>query len=559
MKILQVEKAASKGYALGRAHIIKKENLTPDTHLIGPEQIDTEVRKYEAAVKEATVQLNALAISSEIFKAQRKLIHDHTLYDGIVTKIRFEHQNVQLALYNTIQEIYDMFIQMKDDYIRERSADIMDIGNRLMRILKEIKPIQLNDIQEEIVIIAEDLVPSDTYQMNTELVQGFATEQGGITSHVAILARNLELPALVGMKDLLRQVKAGDYIILDGMDGLLFINPDEETIKKYQRLLTEYRKQKKELEDLSSLPATTLDHRTIKVCANASSLDEIKKALKYNIDGIGLFRSESLFMANSYFPSEDEQFAIYKEAAILLGGKEIIIRTLDIGGDKPLPYFTFEHEDNPFLGWRGIRISLELEDIFKTQLRAILRASIYGDVRIMYPMITSLEELIKANRILKQAMTELTAENVAYKKDIKIGMMVETPAAVLCIEDFAEHVDFFSIGTNDLTQYLLAADRGNKKLANIYNSFHPAVIRSIKRVIDIAHEHNLEVGICGELAANDKATCLLMGLGLDVFSMAASETIHIKTKIRNCTYHNSKNLADTAIKADMVDELMSIL
>lgn len=558
MKILQVEKAASKGYALGRAHIIKKESLAPDFHLINPEQIDDEIHKYEAALKEATVQLNALAISSDIFKAQRKLIHDHTLYDGIVTKIRFEHQNVQLALHNTIQEIYEMFVHMKDEYIRERSADIMDIGNRLMRILKEIKPIQLDNIDEEIVIIAKDLVPSDTCRMNTELVQGFATEQGGVTSHVAILARNLELPALVGIKDLMSQVQPGDYIILDGMDGRLFINPDVETIEKYQGLQAEYRKQRKALEELSTLPATTLDLRTIKICANASSLDEIKKALKYNIDGIGLFRSESLFMANSYFPSEEDQYTIYKEAALLCG-KELIIRTLDIGGDKPLPYFTLEHEDNPFLGWRGIRISLELEDIFKTQLRAILRASIYGDIRVMYPMITSLEELVSANRILKQAMAELTEENIAYNKDIKIGMMVETPAAVLCVEDFAKHVDFFSIGTNDLTQYLLAADRGNKKLSNIYNSFHPAVIRSIKRVIDIAHEHNLEVGICGELAASDKATCLLMGLGFDAFSVTASETIHIKTKIRNCSYQKSKELADAAVKANTVKEVMKLL
>lgn len=558
MKTILVEKTASKGLAMGKAFVVQRHNLKADTYRIKPEDADAEVAKYQNAVLDASTQLEELAKTSDIFAAHLEIVKDPALYDGVSSKIKSEYQNVQLALENTIEEFAAIFDSMEDEYMRERGADIKDVGVRLMRSLKGIIQDGFEGINDKVILVAEDLTPSDTSSMNLDYILGFVTELGGVTSHVSIIARNMELPALVGVKELMEKVKHGDYLILDASGGKIIINPDEETIHKYAVLKEEYQMRKKELEELSSLPATTLDGRTVKVYANVGNLEDVRKAAERGIEGIGLFRSEFLYMENTHFPTEEEQFEVYKQAATLCP-KELIIRTLDIGGDKSLPYYTFEHEENPFLGWRAIRISLDLEDVFKSQLRAILRASAFGTVKIMYPMIISMEELSKANAILTECKNELSKEGIAYDPNIKVGIMVETPAALLCIENFAKHVDFFSIGTNDLTQYVLAVDRGNKKIAKLYDAFHPAVVQSIKRIIDAGHAQGIEVGMCGEFAGDENAAILLLGLGLDEFSMSIGATANIKNIIRNSSYQKAKEYANKAASVYTTQEVKDIL
>jgi len=558
MKTISVDKSASKGIAIGKAYVIKKQDLSPASYPVSDDQIPTEIEKYDSAVREAAAQLEVLAKTSDIFSAHLELVNDIALYEGVVGKIRDEGMNVQEALNFTAAEFCAIFDCMEDEYMRERSADVKDIRNRIMRILKGINQTGFENIHEKVIIIAEDLTPSDTSSMNLDHVLGFITELGGVTSHVCIIARNLELPALVGVPDLLSQICHDDVIILDALHGKVIINPEASVIQEYEAAKQSYEERKRQLNELSSLPAATPDGRVVKICANVGNLEDIRKALTYHVDRIGLFRSEFLYMENSHFPTEEEQYAVYKEAATLCPN-ELIIRTLDIGGDKELPYYTFDKEENPFLGWRAIRISLDLEDVFKAQLRAILRASAYGNVKIMYPMIISLEELMKANQILEECKKELSSDGIPYQPDIKKGIMIETPAAVLCVENFAKYVDFFSIGTNDLTQYVLAVDRGNKKISALYDSFHPAVVQSIKRIIDAAHANGIEAGMCGEFAGDERATKLLLGMGLDEFSMSAGETANIKNIIRNTSYEEAKKTAIEALSQFTTQGVKNIL
>ena len=558
MKTINVDKAASKGLAMGKAFVVNKELLVPDTYSITNDDVASEIGKFEAAVEKAVSQLEIIAKDNEIFAAHLEMARDPFLYDGVTDKIKSQNRNVQLALEDTINELAAIFEGMDDEYMKERSADVKDIGYRLMGILKGVNTSGFENINEEVILVAEDLSPSDTSSINLDYVLGFATELGGVTSHVSIIARNLELPALVGVKELMTTIKHGDYLILDSHSCKIIINPDEATINEYTELSKEYKARKEELQALSGLPATTLDNRTVKVYANVGNIEDVKRAVEKGIKGIGLFRTEFLYMENTHFPTEEEQFEVYKEAATLCP-EEVIIRTLDIGGDKSLPYYEFDKEDNPFLGWRAIRISLDLEDVFKAQLRAILRASAFGKVKIMYPMIISMEELNKANSVLETCKKELTAEGIAYDKDINVGIMIETPASVLCVENFAKHVDFFSIGTNDLTQYVLAVDRGNKKIAKLYDSFHPAVIQSIKRVIDAGHAEGIEVGMCGEFAGDEDAALLLLGLGLDEFSMSASAVPTVKQIIRSTSYEKAKEYSDKATSVYTINEVMNIL
>lgn len=558
MKTIIVDKTASKGLAMGKAFVVNKEKLVPDTYSIDNDNTATEIDKFEKAVKVAVSQLKLLAKDNKIFAGHLEITRDPLLYNIITGKIESQYINVQLALEDTIIELATIFEGMDDEYMKERSADVKDIGYRLMGILKGVTTGGFENINEEVILVAEDLSPSDTSSINLDYVLGFATELGGVTSHVSIIARNLELPALVGVKELMSTIKHDDYLILDSYTGKIIINPDEATINEYTELAKKYTARREELQALSGLPATTLDNRTVKVYANVGNIEDVKRAVEKGIKGIGLFRTEFLYMENTHFPTEEEQFEVYKEAATLCP-EEVIIRTLDIGGDKSLPYYEFDKEDNPFLGWRAIRISLDLEDVFKAQLRAILRASAFGKVKIMYPMIISMEELSKANSVLETCKKELTAEGIAFDNDINVGIMIETPASVLCVENFAKHVDFFSIGTNDLTQYVLAVDRGNKKIAKLYDSFHPAVIQSIKRIIDAGHGEGVEVGMCGEFAGDEDAALLLLGLGLDEFSMSPSAAATVKKIIRSTSYEKAKEYAEKATSVYTINEVMDIL
>ncbi len=558
MKAIKVEKTVSRGIVIGKAYLVEKPILKDTFGILEEVDIPKEIIRYENAVKHAQTDLVELAKTNNVFEAHLEMVKDITLYEGVVTKIKEEKLSAEGALDVTAAEFIQIFECMDDEYMRERAADIKDIRHRLMCELQGVKVNIFDGIKEQVILIAEDLTPSDTASLDLSKILGFITQDGGVTSHVSIMAKGLGIPALVGVTDILNQVKHDDMIIMDAGAGNIILNPEKETIVRYEKLQEELRIKQEELAKIDDLPTVTQDGKSVHLCVNVGSVQDIKKALEYNMDGVGLFRSEFLYMDNNHFPTEEEQYQVYKES-VQLCGKELTVRTLDIGGDKELSYYEFEKEENPFLGWRAIRISLELVDMFKTQLRAILRASAFGTIRIMFPMIISMEELLDAKAILKECMEELNNQNLAFDEKIHVGMMIETPASVLLVEDFAKEVDFFSIGTNDLTQYLLAVDRGNKKISKLYNSFHPSVIRSIQRIINAAHNNHIKVGMCGEFASDEKAAQLLLGLGLDEFSMSASELLNTKYILRNSSYENAKVLAQKACEMLTIQDVYKVL
>lgn len=559
MKTINVKRTASKGVVMGKAYVVKRPDLSADRSMISDSMVEKEVARYEAAIEAAKADLSVLAETNAIFGAHLELVQDPTLYDGVIDKIKDEKKNAELSLEETVDMFAAIFADMDDEYMRERGSDMKDVGKRLMCKLKGVEDSALSSITEKVIVVAQDLAPSDTAVMNLEYVLGFITQEGGVTSHVSIMARNLNLPALVGVEGILEDVAMGDEIAMDAKNGTIIVNPDEAAKAEYAQKMEAFQKREKELAEISLLPAETPDGKTVELFANVGNIEDIKNALPHHIDGIGLFRTEFLYMENDHFPTEEEQFAVYKEAAELLEGKEVIIRTLDIGGDKELSYFDFGKEENPFLGYRAIRVCLDKEDVFKTQLRALLRAGAYGNVRIMYPMIISVEELDRANELLAICKEELRAEGKEFNENIVVGMMIETPASVVLAEDFASRVGFFSIGTNDLTQYTLAVDRGNKKISHMYNSFHPAVLRNIKRTIDAGHAAGIKVGMCGEFASDPKALPVLLGFGLDEFSMSAGAVSEVKAELRSTSYAEAQELADKVAKCAYVKEIDALL
>lgn len=539
MKKLTVEKTASDGIAEGKVYLHRELDLTPSGRFVTEEEMAGEEERFLQAKKQVLSDLENLAEKNEIFQAHAVMADDFTLQEGVVSKIRAEKCNAELALDQTVQEIAAIFEAMDDEYMKERAADVKDVAKRLMAALKGEKLSDFSSISEPVILVARDLYPSDTATLDLNYVKGFITQEGGVTSHVSIMAKGAGLPALVGAAGILEMVHEEAYICMDAKTGEIVIDPDEETRNTFGEKAEEYRKRKELYATVSELPACTKDGRKVKICANVGNLEDVKTAVERHVDGIGLFRSEFLYMENDHFPTEEEQFQVYSEAARLCPS-ELTIRTLDIGGDKSLSYYEFEKEENPFLGWRAIRISLEMKEMFKTQLRAILRASAYGHIRIMFPMIISLEELREAKSLVEECKKELKQEQKVFDDAIELGMMMETPASVLLADEFAREADFFSIGTNDLTQYLLAVDRGNKKISEMYNSFHPAVLRAIAHIIHAGHRSNITVGMCGEFASDERATELLLGMGLDEFSMSSGEVSKIKYGIRNMSYADAQ-------------------
>lgn len=557
MRELMVQNTMSDGITVGKAYVISKQDMKADNYQINEQEIESEIMRYYDAVKEARQQLEEIARTNEskVFFGHLAIIKDQSLHDITINRIQNGRRNAQQAIEEAAYELYAQFDAMKDDYIRERKSDISDVCTRIMKCLKKDKRNPFLNIVEPVILVADELTPSDTLMLPLERIIGIITKQGGVTSHVSILAREMEIPALVGVSDIMEAVSTGDMIAMDAEHGIIIIDPDDSTLQEYEKQAIHYQKIRNAEKELDALPSITLDGKSIRVCANVGNVEAVKKAASYHIDGIGLFRSEFLYMENDHFPTEEEQFLAYKEAAMLCE-KEIVIRTLDIGGDKALHYYEFEKEENPFLGWRAIRISLELEEVFKTQLRAILRASAYGTIKIMLPMIISVEELNRAKEILNDCKKELKEKGHPFDEKIKIGIMIETPAAVLCAEDLAREADFFSIGTNDLTQYLLAVDRGNPKIKQLFNEFHPAVLRSIQKVINAGHAMGIEVGMCGEMAADERATKLLLGLGLDEFSMSICEMAKIKKQIRSINYKDAVEMAKKMVSAATMEEVM---
>lgn len=553
---------ASPGIALGKALVVEHKELVIEKRTIT--DVDAEIAKLREAVQVSKTELEKVKekaakelgeAEAEIFGAHLLVLEDPELTGAAEAKIADEKVNADFAL-NEIKEMFvAMFESMDNEYMRERAADIKDVTNRVLRHLLGIKVVDLSALDEEVVLVAHDLTPSDTATMNKKMVLGFLTNIGGRTSHTAIMARTLEIAAVVGLTDIAENVKDGDFVVFNGDTGEVIINPDEETKAAYAAKKQAFEEEKKALELLKGKESVTLDGRRVELAGNIGTPNDIEGLIKNDAEGVGLYRTEFLYMDSDKLPEEDTQFEAYKAVLEGMSGKPIVIRTLDIGGDKKLDYLPLDEEMNPFLGYRAIRLCLDRTDIFKTQLRALYRASVYGKLRIMFPMISSLEELLKAKEVVKEVQAELDAEGIAYAKDVEIGMMIEVPSAAVISDVLAKHVDFFSIGTNDLIQYTTAVDRMNQKISYLYNQFNPAVLRLIKMVIDNAHKEGKWVGMCGEAAGDQMMIPILLGFGLDEFSMSPISILPARKLITSVNEADMKKFADEVLAMGTAEEI----
>ena len=553
---------ASPGIALGKALVVEHKELVIEKRTIT--DVDAEIAKLREAVQVSKTELEKVKekaakelgeAEAEIFGAHLLVLEDPELTGAAEAKIADEKVNADFAL-NEIKEMFvAMFESMDNEYMRERAADIKDVTNRVLRHLLGIKVVDLSALDEEVVLVAHDLTPSDTATMNKKMVLGFLTNIGGRTSHTAIMARTLEIAAVVGLTDITENVKDGDFVVFNGDTGEVIINPDEETKAAYAAKKQAFEEEKKALELLKGKESVTLDGRRVELAGNIGTPNDIEGLIKNDAEGVGLYRTEFLYMDSDKLPEEDTQFEAYKAVLEGMSGKPIVIRTLVIGGDKKLDYLPLDEEMNPFLGYRAIRLCLDRTDIFKTQLRALYRASVYGKLRIMFPMISSLEELLKAKEVVKEVQAELDAEGIAYAKDVEIGMMIEVPSAAVISDVLAKHVDFFSIGTNDLIQYTTAVDRMNQKISYLYNQFNPAVLRLIKMVIDNAHKEGKWVGMCGEAAGDQMMIPILLGFGLDEFSMSPICILPARKLITSGNEADMKKFADEVLAMGTAEEI----
>ena len=545
--------SGSRGVAVGNVYrYIQEEIVIPD-YTVAEDIVEEEIGKFAAAMAATLKQLDTIRQKAldemgpeeaAIFEAHMQIAQDPSLSDGIKSLVESSHTNVVAATAQTIETFANIFLGMEDPYMRERGADIKDIGDRLMRNMLGMNPRGSSHISGEVILVAQDLAPSDTASLDKNVVKGIVTAAGGPTSHAAIMARTLEIPAVMGVGDIENFVD-GDKAVVLGTDGIVEINPSDADWDEYTNQAAAFQEELKRLRESANLEATTTDGHYVELFGNIGKAKDAKNALTMGAQGIGLYRTEFLYMENDELPAEDVQFEEYKKVAQDMKGKPVIIRTMDIGGDKELKCLDLPSEMNPFLGYRAIRISLNRPDIFKVQLRALLRASAFGDIHIMYPMIASVEEVKQANAMLDECKAELTAEGKEFNKDIKVGIMIEVPAAAVISPILAKYVDFFSIGTNDLCQYTLAVDRMNEAIGNLYQPLHPGVLRLIKHVIDASHEHGKFTGMCGELASDPVATMILLGLGLDEFSMTASSIPLIKI---SCVLFLKQNVKRWPIK-----------
>lgn len=531
--------AASKGYAIGYVFVKEdKEIKVIERHI---EDIEAEVQRLQGASAASRIQLEKIKDKAEkevgaekaaVFESHIMMLDDPEFIGAIENTIREKHINAEKALTEVLDMYIAIFDAMEDEYMRERVADVKDVGVRILKNLSGIVD-DLSQVSDETVIVANDLTPSDTAQLDKSKVIAFATNIGGRTSHSAIMARTLEIPAVVGLQDILSRVKNGDKIIVDGIEGTVIINPDDVTIKEYEVKKAEFEKENEELKALIEVKTVTKAGKTVKVMGNIGKPQDIDVVFANGGDGVGLFRTEFLYMDRDSMPTEEEQFEAYKYVAEKAGERDVVVRTLDIGGDKKLSYLPLPEEMNPFLGYRAIRLCLDRPEMFKVQLRAILRGSAYGNLMIMFPMISSLGEFNAGKDLLRECMDELRAEGKKFNENISTGIMVEIPAAAVNADELAKHVDFFSIGTNDLIQYTLAADRMNEKVSYLYNPMHPAVLKLIKMTIEAAHKENKWCGMCGEMAGDEVAIPTLVEYGLDEFSMSASSMLKAKQIIMN--------------------------
>ncbi len=547
--------SASAGIGIGKVAIVEDVQLVIKRETVSNPQ--AELERFKAALMQSIKETGALAADlatrvgekeAEILNGHLMLLSDPMLTGEIENAITNEGVNSEYAIEQTCNTYADMFASMGDELMQQRATDMRDIKTRMQKVLMGVESVDIASLPAGTIIVAKDLTPSMTAGINPQSVTGIVTELGGRTSHSAILARALEIPAVVAVADFLSHVKNGDEVVLDGSDGSIYVNPDPAVMGEYEAKRDSFLKEKKELEQYIGKSTVTKDGVHVELVANIGKPEDVDKVLQYDGEGVGLFRTEFLFMDRNAMPTEDEQFEAYKKVAVAMNGKPVIIRTLDIGGDKEIPYMGLEKDENPFLGYRAVRFCLDRkEDVYKPQLRALLRASAFGNIKIMVPLVTCIDELRQVKAIIKELKEELDSCHVPYNKDIQVGIMVETAAASLIADIFAKEADFFSIGTNDLTQYTMSVDRGNDKVSYLYSPLNPAVLRSIKRIISCGREAGIMVGMCGEAASDPLMIPLLLAFGLNEFSMSASAILKSRKLITSYSTEELQAVADKAM------------
>ena len=553
--------AASAGVAVAKAYKLETPVVVIEKKSGNPEE---EIKKFEDALAKTVKDIEgvkeraAKRLSDEelaVFDAHLMMVGDPEFASQIKNMITNDEVNAEFAAETVANQMIEMFEAMDNDYFRERAADIKDVTFRLKCNLLGLQIPDLTAIDEPTIIVAHDLTPSDTAQLN-EWVRGFATAIGGKTSHSAIMANSLEIPAVVGCSGIMEAVSTGDMMGLDALDGEVFVNPDQETIERLEAKAKAYKEEKEALKILVNAKSITTDGHEVELAGNIGGFKDVEGVLNNGGEGVGLFRTEFLYMDNDHFPTEEEQFEAYKQVLEGMKGKKVVVRTLDIGGDKKLSYYTFPEEMNPFLGYRAIRLCLKEQDIFKTQLRALCRASVYGKLCIMFPMIATIDEFRQAKAIFEQCKEDLIAEGVAVSDDIQVGMMVETPAAAVLADEFSKYADFFSIGTNDLIQYSMAADRMSENVAYLYQPYNPSILRLINMTIKGAHKNGKWVGMCGAMAGEPYAVPILLGLGLDEFSMSATQILKARKVVTSLSYEEMQKLAEHCLNLDSAAEVL---
>ncbi|WP_422732905.1 phosphoenolpyruvate--protein phosphotransferase [Macrococcoides caseolyticum] len=557
---------ASDGIAIAKAYLLVEPDLSFNNEKVA--DVDAEVEKFKAAVNQSKVELTQIRNNAEIalgpdkaaiFDAHLLVLEDPELINPIEDNIRNNQMNAAASLSEVSTNFITIFESMDNEYMKERAADIKDVSKRVLSHILGVSLPNPTMIDEPVVIIAEDLTPSDTAQLNKQFVQGFATNIGGRTSHSAIMSRSLEIPAVVGTKNITDAVQQGDFVIVDGIAGEVIINPDEQTVTGYKARQAAFLQEKEELKQLVNDKTVTKEGKHVELAANIGTPNDLEGVKNNGAEGIGLYRTEFLYMGRDAMPSEDEQFEAYKKVLSEMDGKRVVVRTLDIGGDKELPYLNLPKEMNPFLGYRAIRLCLDQQDIFRTQLRALLRASIHGKLSIMFPMIATINEFRDAKAILEEEKANLIADKVKAADDIELGIMVEIPSTAAMADIFAKEVDFFSIGTNDLIQYTMAADRMSERVSYLYQPYNPAILRLIKQVIDASHKEGKWTGMCGEMAGDSTAIPLLLGLGLDEFSMSATSILSARRQIKNLSQPEMAKVAEQALNCATQEEVVKLV
>ncbi|HCX9167262.1 TPA: phosphoenolpyruvate--protein phosphotransferase [Staphylococcus aureus] len=559
--------AASDGVAIAKAYLLVEPDLTFDKNEKVTD-VEGEVAKFNNAIEASKVELTKIRNNAEvqlgadkaaIFDAHSLVLDDPELIQPIQDKIKNENANAASALTDVTTQFVTIFESMDNEYMKERAADIRDVSKRVLSHILGVELPNPSMIDESVVIVGNDLTPSDTAQLNKEFVQGFATNIGGRTSHSAIMSRSLEIPAIVGTKSITQEAKQGDMIIVDGLNGDVIVNPTEDELIAYQDKRERYFADKKELQKLRDADTVTVDGVHAELAANIGTPNDLPGVIENGAQGIGLYRTEFLYMGRDQMPTEEEQFEAYKEVLEAMDGKRVVVRTLDIGGDKELSYLNLPEEMNPFLGYRAIRLCLAQQDIFRPQLRALLRASVYGKLNIMFPMVATINEFREAKAILLEEKENLKNEGHDISDDIELGIMVEIPATAALADVFAKEVDFFSIGTNDLIQYTLAADRMSERVSYLYQPYNPSILRLVKQVIEASHKEGKWTGMCGEMAGDETAIPLLLGLGLDEFSMSATSILKARRQINGLSKNEMTELANRAVDCATQEEVIELV